>query len=175
MPVRLASLSLLLACLAGCTTPPPVRSVHTAPPNLAAETAVSYWLTLQAKVAAMPLEAITAELADLPDPENKSDLFYRALLRQYSQTYNGWVQARDTFRQLREDIALPPEERQLAGILEQFNQNRINWFQRYGELQQQYNNQRDRIDELQRANASLEEKIRTLTDLEAEISTRKEP
>ena len=59
-------------------------------------------------------------------------------------------------------------------MLESYNQNRINWYQRQGELVKQRSQLEEQLDEAEQEKALLEQKIQALTDLEAVISTRKE-
>lgn len=125
------------------------------------------WLELQAEVMAMTAEQAAAALASLSRPEAADQLFQFGLLHQASATYNGWMQARDVFRQLCQDEALSPQARQLAGLLEAYNQSRINAHQRYAQLQL-------RIDELELQKHLLEQKIQAITELEATMSIRKE-
>ena len=82
--------------------------------------------------------------------------------------------ARDIFRQLNQDEALTTSQRRLAGLLERFNQSRINWFHSRDELRLEYEGLQARLTELQDRNTLLEQKIQAITDLEATISTRKE-
>ena len=63
----------------------------------------------------------------------------------------------------------------MAAILEEYNQSRINWHQRYIELQQENKLLLQQLDDTQQEKLLLEQKIQAVTDLEAEISTRKEP
>ncbi|MDO8863745.1 hypothetical protein Q6D67_18795 [Haliea sp. E1-2-M8] len=133
----------------------------------ASDSPLAHWLGLQAAVVTMSVGQVEAVLESMPRPEGADQLFCFGLLHHQSQTYNGWMQARDVFRLLSQDEALPDELRQVAGILEAFNQSRINAHQRYAQLQQQ-------IDELEQQKQLLDEKIQAITDLEAAISTRKE-
>ena len=97
------------------------------------------------------------------------------MLNQKTPAYRNWIQARDVFRQLRESDQLSAEQRQLAAVFEEYNQNRINWHERYGLLQEQYGDLQEQLDSAQADKALLEQKIQAITDLEAAISTRKEP
>lgn len=110
-------------------------------------------------------------------PENGDDLYYFGLLNQQLKEYNHWIAARDAFRQVRKDPELELEQRQLAGILERYNQSRINAQSRENELRDRYRLQQrelDAQDALAEENELLKKKIQALTDLEAVISTRKE-
>ncbi len=172
MPRALISPLVLALVVTACVSPTPAPIEPPAPPTPAAVPAVSDsplsdWLGLQAAVAEMTVEQVNAVLESMPRPEAANHLFYFGLLHQQSATYNGWMQARDVFRQLTQDEGLSEQLRQLAGILESYNQSRINAHQRYAQLQQQ-------IDELEQQKQLLDQKIQAITDLEAAMSTRKE-
>lgn len=123
----------------------------------------------------MQAAEVQAELARIgPESSAESDLFYVGLLNQQVKDYNHWIAARDVFRGLRKDPQLDAEQRQLAGILERYNQSRINWYSRQNELLERYRLLQRELDTLDDEKALLEKKIQALTDLEAVISTRKE-
>ena len=122
----------------------------------------------------MSIEEISAELADLDKPWNAGDLFYHGLLKQQLPSNDAWVQARDAFRALHEDHELTVEQRQLAGILEAYNQNKINWYQRHSDLLVDNTRLQQQLRDTEQGKLLLEQKIRALTELETDISTRKE-
>ena len=66
------------------------------------------------------------------------------------------------------------EQRQLTGILLAYNQNRINWYQRQSELLVENAELEKQLQQAEEDKVLLEQKIQALTDLEADISTRKE-
>lgn len=172
MSRALISPLVLALAMAACVSPEPAPIEPPSPPTpaavpVASNSPLSDWLDLQAAVAKMTVEQVNAVLESMPRPEGAHHLFYFGLLHQQSATYNGWMQARDIFRQLGGDETLPEQLRQLAGILEAYNQSRINAHQRYAQLQQ-------RIDELEQQKQLLDQKIQAITDLEAAMSTRKE-
>ena len=171
----LSALLFALTVLTGCSTaPPPQQEVAKPAPELVAYTALQQWLTLQQQVTAMRSEEVVAELVKLHKPQGADQLFYFALLNQQLQTYASWTQARDALRTLQEEKELTAEQLQLAGILQQYNQNRINWYQRQAELLTQHQELREQLDQAEQDKLLLEQKIQALTDLEADISTRKE-
>jgi hypothetical protein len=170
----LISAVLGLAILPGCAVSPPVPVVEQAAPEVIYYSSVQHWLKLQDEVAAMSVGDTTEELADLDKPDNAGDLFYHGLLNQQLQTNDAWVQARDAFRTLREDDELTVEQQQLAGILEVYNQNRINWYQRQSDLLIDNSGLQQQLLEAEQDKLLLEQKIQALTQLEADISTRKE-
>jgi hypothetical protein len=136
---------------------------------------VSDWLDLQQEVLLMQAVEVEAELAGMENtPDTGSDLFYLGLLNQQLKDYGHWIAARDAFREVRKDAALDVERRQLAGILERYNQSRINWYSRQNELLARYRLLQRELDTLDDEKALLQQKIQALTDLEAVISTRKE-
>lgn len=122
----------------------------------------------------MSIEETSEELAGLDKPGNAGDLFYHALLNHQLQTNAAWVQARDAFRALQEDDELTVEQRQLAGILEAYNQNRINWYQRHSDLLVDNTRLQQQLRDTEQDKLQLEQKIQALTELEADISTRRE-
>lgn len=169
---RTLIIALLLALVVGCAAPRPepvVAQAAASPPVLKS------WLDLQASVAARSTEEVAAELTTMAEPPVGVDgLYYWGLLNQQLPTFNGWVRARDTFRQLHNDKTLPVQKRQLAGILEQYNQERINWYQRYSDLYRKYGLAQEQLRNTEQENQLLQRKIQAITDLEATISTRKE-
>ena len=122
----------------------------------------------------MSFEETTEALATMDKPENAGDLFYHGLLNQQLQTNDAWVQARDAFRVLSEDDELTVEQQQLAGIFEVYNQNRINWYQRQSELLIENASLLQQLREAGQDKLLLEQKVQALTELETDISTRKE-
>ncbi|QIB64678.1 hypothetical protein [Kineobactrum salinum] len=162
----------LALAVTACLSPVPAPIEPPTPPTPvevaeASDAPLTHWLDLQAAVSEMSAEQVDTALASMPKTVVADQLFYFGLLHQQSQTYNGWMQARDVFRQLSQDEGLSGQLRQLAGILEAYNQSRINAHQRYAQLQQQ-------IDELEQQKQLLDQKIQAITDLEAAMSTRKE-
>jgi hypothetical protein len=175
MSRSLSLLLLLIAALAGCTSSPPAQVVERPTPTVIPDPVLQRWLAQEAVVRGKSVEQINAELAAMSKPETADGLFYFALLNQQAQTYNGWILARDIFRQLSQDSSVAPQQRQLAAILEQYNQSRINWHQRYVDLQQENKQLLQQLDTTEQEKLLLEQKIQAVTDLEAAISTRKEP
>jgi hypothetical protein len=173
--IRLLALSALSGIfLTGCVTPPPVEIVKEAPPVKMPKPQVQRWLRWQESVSTMSPSQLTTALEAAADPGNANQLFYYGLLNQQSDAYDGWVTARDIFRQLNQDEALTTSQRQLAGLLERFNQSRINWFHSRDELRLEYEALQARYTKLQERNTLLEQKIQAITDLEATISIRKQ-
>ena len=122
----------------------------------------------------MDTDEVVDQLVRLNKPEGIDQLYYYGLLNQQLQTHGAWAQARDSFRELQQQEGLTTEQRQLAGILLVYNQNRINWYQRQSELLVQNADLKKQLHEAEDEKILLEQKIQALTDLEADISTRKE-
>ena len=161
--------------LAACTTTAPViiapvEPAAKSPPILP----VQRWLRWQDAVATMSAEQLSTAVEGTAEPSNPNQLFYYGLLRQQSDAYDGWVRARDIFRQLTENEQLSRGERRLAALLERYNQSRINWYQSREILRLQHEELEAKVSVLQQQNESLEQKIKAITELEATISTRKE-
>jgi DNA repair exonuclease SbcCD ATPase subunit len=149
-----------------------VRSYPPAPTII--QSPVREWLAWQAQLAALESSDIEAQLANLAAPATADQRFYYALLNQETARYDNWVTARDFFRQLHLDNSLQAEQRELAGLMEQYNQKRINWHHRHEQLQQRYRELEDHLRQLQQQNTLLEQQIQAITDLEETISTRRE-
>jgi hypothetical protein len=175
MSRSLGLLLVLTAAVVGCASSPPAQVVQSPTPTVIPDPVLQRWLTQEAAVKSKTTEQINTELATMGKPDTVDGLFYVALLNQQSQAYSGWTQARDIFRQLSQDTQLAPQYRQLAAILEEYNQSRINWHQRYIDLQQENKLLLQQLDDTAQEKLLLEQKIQAVTDLEAEISTRKEP
>jgi hypothetical protein len=135
---------------------------------------VQRWLRWQDAVSTMSDEQLSTALEGSAEPGNANQSFYYSLLRQQADAYEGWVKARDIFRQLAVNEKLSGGQRQLAALLERYNQSRINWYQSRDELRIQYEELEAQTTEIQEQNQLLEQKIKAITDLEATISTRKE-
>ena len=176
MPRTLALAVLLLTLLPGCALQPPAEEPPRKDTTLKVVEICSpqRWLAMQEEVAAMTSEEATAALAEVDPLAGAADLFYFGLLKQQLQRYAAWTEARDAFRTLQEQDGLTPEQRQMAGVLEAYNQRRINWYQRYSELQQDYDSLEQALADAEQEKALLQEQIQALTDLETVISDRKE-
>lgn len=164
----------LVATLSGCVAQSPPAPIQQPDPLIAEYSSLQHWLGMQKTVAEMPPETVTTELAKTAESTNANDLFYYGLLHQQLPSYENWAKARDTFRILLDYDDLTIEQKQLAGTFEDYNQNRINWYQRYGKLAQQYSESQLRLLDMEHEKRLLEQKIQALTDLEEAISTRKE-
>ena len=93
--------------------------------------------------------------------------FRYAALNQQLNDRTGWIRARDTLRDLAHERTLPDNLQQLATLLQQHNQAMINAEARRHQMAQE-------LDAAQVAQQALETKIQALTNLEQQISNRKE-
>jgi hypothetical protein len=164
----------LVTLLAGCATAPPPVIVEVPATADASCASMQEWLFQQQKVSGMETDEVVANLVRLSQPEGIDQLFYYGLLNQQLQTNGAWAQARDSFRELQQSDGLTTEQRQLTGILLAYNQNRINWYQRQSELLVENAELEKQLQQAEEDKVLLEQKIQALTDLEADISTRKE-
>ena len=176
MPRALIPAIVLLALMPGCALHPPAEQAPRSTTTLkVVETcSLQRWLAMQEEVAAMTSEQAGAALDGVDPLASAADLFYFGLLKQQLQLYEAWTEARDAFRTLQDEAGVTLEQRQLAGILEAYNQRRINWYQRYARLQQQYDGVEQALADAEQEKALLQQKIQALTDLETVISDRKE-
>jgi len=162
----------LLALVAACTVPP--SAVEQPRPDVVIYDGVQQWLKLHQDVAAMDAAQLDTSLAGKVTPEGGNELYLYALLQQQSQNYTAWVKARDAFRQLYTDEELTDSQRQLADIFQTYNQLRINAYQRQSELLNEQASLQQQLQQAAQGKLLLEQKIQALTELETDISTRRE-
>ena len=174
MPRSLIIALFTLSVLLGCVAHPPAEVVKRPCPEIVEISTIQEWLGIQQEVAAMNPERAAIELAEKEGPTSARELYYFGLLHQKLLQYDSWTQARDTFRLLRENSDLSAEQQQLAGIFEDYNQNRINGYQKQFKLQQDYEALQQQLNNSEQEIFQLEQKIQALTDLEKAISTRRE-
>lgn len=169
--------AMVIWLLSACTTPAPVEivEVHTEVPAKASKPPpVLKWLRWQETVSTMTASQLVTVLEGMAQPGNANQWFYYGLLNQQSETYDGWVIARDIFRRLHEDEALTDRQRQLAGLLEMYNQSRINSIHGQEELKKRNDELQLQLEQLREQNLLLQQKIQAITELESTISTRSE-
>jgi len=164
---------ILLASLSACSPYPRPIAGNTSSSG-AEFSSVEQWLELQRDVADMNTEQIVARLVRVNRPEGVGQLYYYGLLNHHLNTYGAWTQARDTFRRVQEFEELTEAQRQLVILLEAFNQSRINDYLRQQELLKQNQAMRQEASAAAETNAELQQKLQALTELETDISTRKE-
>ena len=176
--MRLFILLLVGALLAGCQATPPLPAasapVQPQPPD-PDSVMLSEWLREADSALRLSARDARAQLASRQAEASAPAERYRvALLHQQLGEWNSWALARDTMRALGADETLPPDVRRLAGLLESFNQSRINAQQQRTELRKTLAEQEALVAEKQREVQALEEKIRSLTNLEDSMRQRRE-
>ena len=172
-----SALLLCLAMLAGCASapaPPPQPPVTAVSSTTTTNTTIRQWFNRQEQVADLSAEQIEEELHNRPRPESGPELFEFGLLNHYSQHYESWIQARDAFRKLSVDASLGRGKRQMALLLETYNQQRINAYRSYQQLQEENVELQRQIAVAELQKAQLQQQIQALTELEANISRRKD-
>ena len=174
MPHSLVIAALILVTLAGCVTQPPTTIYIADDAPACTCTQLQNWLELQRKVSAMSIEKVEQKLTRLAEPKGSRQLFYIGLLNQQLDVFENWAQARDIFRQLAANSGLTKEQRNLAAILERYNQSRINWYLQYRQALEDNQGLKAKLLVSQEEIELLEAKIQAVTDLETSISTRKE-
>jgi hypothetical protein len=135
---------------------------------------VGDWLDQLDAVEEMDPPEVTRQLEKVDKSAGANQLFYFGALNQRLQDYGAWTVARDTFQTLQEDQSLATPQRQLAGILRRYNQNRINGYSRYSTLLNEQAALRESLKRAESERQQLEKKIQALTELETAISTRQE-
>lgn len=166
--------ALFLATLTGCVAQPQTPIEPPTEPQTCSCTQLQKWLKLQRKVFTMSNEKVEKLLTNLAEPGGRGQLFYFGLLHQQLDVFTSWTLARDTFRGLAEDGGLARELRDLAAILERYNQSRINWYLQHRQLLEKHETLKAKFRVSREDNELLEQKIQAITDLETSISTRKE-
>lgn len=159
---------LTLAC-AGCELFQPAYSPEwqEKPPVVELEQVI-YWLQTVDTYMQLSPEQAQLRLDRIKEAGKGSDvqLFRYALLNQQRLNRNGWVRARDAFRELSTNASLNAEIQWLTRLLLAYNQAMINWNDRQGKLTRA-------LGESNAARLQLEAKIEALTNLEESISIRK--
>ena len=166
------ALGLAVGLLAGCSLVPRAP-VAPAPTTHPAEVVMA-WMAVQREVAQLSVDDAVQELVAIGLPQDDDRLFRYALLNQQLQTLGGWTQARDAFAALSERSSLLLQQQQLAGSLRDYNQARINGYMKVAELREQQSLLQQELQTVEEERQLLQQKIQALTDLEADISTRRE-
>jgi hypothetical protein len=159
----------MAAALVACAAPAPAPTPAPVEPPCPEKA----WLQLQDELTELDQQAAVEALVAIGRPADAEGLYRYGLLNQQLESYGAWVQARDSFKTLLEEPGLSKEQRTLVRQLLQYNQRRINWSTRIGELQQEEEALRSSLAESEAERALLEQKIEALTDIETAISTRK--
>ncbi len=174
-PARLLSASFFyLLLLSGCAGTQPAQVVDSVGEAGGSCYQLPRWLQLYEQATQLPPVPARAALADLGKPVNADDYYRAGLLYQQLQTYPGWMQARDYFRHVQQDMTLPAPQRQLAALLQAYNQDKINAHQLDTSLGKHNTRLQQQLQSAESEINLLKQKIQALTALEKTISTRKE-
>tara|TARA_R110002110_G_scaffold91264_1_gene237358 strand:+ start:8414 stop:8938 length:525 start_codon:yes stop_codon:yes gene_type:complete len=165
---------LCLALLGGCAVSTPAKVIEPQEADDVVTTSLQRWLSLQQDVSIMSEAQVSERIRALEPPVDADDVYYYGLLHQQLNTFGAMTQARDTFRTLMQQAELSASQRQLVGILQQYNQSRINGYLQLQEMQMQQQDLQAQLTAIQQEKQILKQKIQALTDLEAAISTRRE-
>ncbi|MEM9253818.1 MAG: hypothetical protein AAGA91_00140 [Pseudomonadota bacterium] len=171
MPRTLILSLFFSASLLGCTTQEPAP---TSQASSIAYPTVREWLQLSDSVGAMSASQVQSKLLTVKPPASATQLFLYGLLKQQLGTPGALAEASQSFAILEKNSALADDHRQLAGILRQYTQSRLDSYNRERELQLQEQRLQAEVATAEQEKTDLEQKIQALTDLEAVISTRKE-
>jgi len=174
-------MSIAFLAITACSASPQRQADSTVTQELTDYKRLQKWLSLLQDVDSMSAEQAQSELPKSRVSGSPDEAFYFALLNQRVEAYGNWTLARDKFRELHNAPGLTDQQRQLASILEQYNQSRINWY-KSRELVQDENrlledeNQvlREQLGMAESERSLLQDKIQAITDLETAISTRRE-
>ncbi len=169
-----AALGLGVVLLSGCASRPPVEASGQHADSVVSAPSVTQWLDQLDTVDAMDMPAVRKQLEQIDKTASADQLFMYGALNQRLQDYDAWAVARDAFQNLQENEILPKELRQLAGILRQYNQSRINGHARYRKALDERTELQAGLQQAEAEKIELEQKIRALTELETAISTRQE-
>ena len=172
---------IVFLAIGACSSSPQVGTDSRVPQDLTDYQQLQKWLSLQQDVESMGADQVQLELANSTTLKSPDEVFYFALLNQRLETYGNWTLARDKFRELHSISGLTDPQRQLASILERYNQSRINWYKRHELIEDENRlladeNQllRHQLALAESEKMLLQEKIQAITDLETTISTRRE-
>jgi hypothetical protein len=174
MSRALIPLLVSLAILSGCVAPAPVDTTEDNTAKFIAYPTVEQLLNMQQSVDSMEPAEAAERLAKVDKTAGVRQLFYFGLLNQRLEMYGAWTVARDTFQKLQENEKLHREPRQLAGILRQYNQSRINNYLRQEALLGEKTELQQQLDQAREEGQLLKQKIQALTEVETAISTRRE-
>ncbi len=170
---RLLLMAAMATMLPGCVMTEPAPIVDSEVVESPAE-AVQRWLLRHGEVAAITPDEAVKKLVEIERPTDEDALFYYGLLNQQLQSYGAWVLARDAFSELEKRQQLFPGQRQLTLIMREYNQNRINSYLRVRDLIRESAQLQQELRSTEEQRLLLEQKIQALTELEADISTRRE-
>jgi len=127
-----------------------------------------YWLRIADLYMELTPTQARQRLDAIGDEEKTTLQWYRyALLNQQLNNRAGWIRARDAFRYVIASESLSQELYGLTKLLLKYNQSLINWDARYSKVKME-------LKESEGMQRVLEEKIQAITNLEQNMSSRKE-
>lgn len=127
-----------------------------------------YWLRIADLYMELTPHQAQQRLDQVGDEEKTSLQWFRyGLLNQQLSNRAGWIRARDAFRHVLASQDLGQDVKGLVKLLLRHNQSMINWEARYSKVSLQ-------LQESEGMQRVLEEKIQAITNLEQNISSRKE-
>lgn len=127
-----------------------------------------YWLRIADLYMQLTPAQAQQRLDKVGDEEKTSLQWFRyGLLNQQLAERAGWIRARDAFRHVLASQDLGQDVKGLVKLLLRHNQSMINWEARYSKVSLQ-------LQESEGMQRVLEEKIQAITNLEQNISSRKE-
>lgn len=136
-------------------------------PTLTAEQR-HYWLRIADLYMELTPHQARQRLDKISDKEKTSLQWFRyGLLNQQLAERAGWIRARDAFRHVLASQNLGQDVKGLVKLLLRHNQSMINWEARYSKATLQ-------LQESENMQRVLEEKIQAITNLEQNMSSRKE-
>ncbi len=174
MSRAIASILIISALISGCVAQPPVDTSSQYAASVVAPPPVGEWFDQLDAVDAMDSSEVVTQLEKVDKTAGANQLFYYGALKQKLPDYGAWTVARDAFQNLQDNQTLTREQRQLAGILREYNQNRINGYSRYNKLLNERIDLQEGLSQAEDEKRQLEQKIQALTELETAISTRQE-
>jgi len=174
MPRAIACILFIASTLCGCAVQAPIEAPRPDTADTAASDTLGQWLDQIQEVNAMDSTEVARQLHGVDKATGTGPLFYFALLNQRTQSYGAWTVARDAFQALEEDEEIPMQQRQLAAVLRQYTQYRINAYARYNALLGEQSKLQQELEDAAQDKRQLEQKIKALTELETAISTRQE-
>lgn len=127
-----------------------------------------YWLRIADLYMELTPTQARQRLDAIGDEEKTMLQWYRyALLNQQLNNRAGWIRARDAFRHVIASESLSQELYGLTKLLLKYNQSLINWDTRYSKVKIE-------LKESEGMQRVLEEKIQAITNLEQNMSSRKD-
>jgi TolA-binding protein len=175
MSKKLVLLVMLLAMLPACAAQPDAVPAEAAPcPDASNYSELQEWLAMENRTSRLDTEQVVSELIRLGRPEGSTEVYLFGLLNQQLGTPSNWRQARNAFRQVKQDEQLTAEQRRIAAILEGYNISRLDSDKYRRDLVRDQKRLESELRAREQEIELLQQKIQAITDLEASMSTRKE-